>query len=136
MDSHVAMMALGRCFVASLIFLIFLLLLKDLVITRLLLELDNRSFQLVGDCDCFLSFQNGKRLEMYGRVGGFGHHFETRSYNRFQRTRFARSRVLYYSNGYATFNYDLLRLCGDIIPTPGPIPANSHALGVSLTPAA
>ena len=35
----------------------------------------------------------------------------------FQRIRFARSRVLYYSNGYATFNYELLRLCGDIIPT-------------------
>ena len=61
---------------------------------------------------------------MYGRVVGFGHHFETRSYNRFQRTRFARSRVLYYSNGYATFNYDLLRLCGDIIPTPGPTNEN------------
>ena len=42
----------------------------------------------------------------------------------FQRTRFARSRVLYYSNGYATFNYELLRLCGDIIPTPGP--TNEH----------
>lgn len=46
----------------------------------------------------------------------------------FQRTRFARSRVLYYSYGYATFNYELLRLCGDIIPTPGP--TNEHCCPV------
>ena len=51
----------------------FLLLLRDLVITRcFFLGLDNRSLQLVGDYDCFLSFRNGKRLEMCGRVGGFG----------------------------------------------------------------
>ena len=50
----------------------FLLLLRDLVITGLFLGLDNRSLQLVGDYDCFLSFRNGKRLEMCGRVGGFG----------------------------------------------------------------
>ena len=117
-------MALGRCFVASRIFLMFLLLLRDLVITGLFLGLDNRSLQLAGDYDWFLSFRNGKRLEMCGRVGGFGRHFDTRGCGGFQRTRFARSRVLYYSNGYATFNYELLRLCGDIIPTPGPTNEN------------
>ena len=118
-------MALGRCFLAPRIFLMFLLLLRDLVITRcFFLGLDNRSLQLVGDYDCFLSFRNGKRLEMCGRVGGFGCNFEARGCGGFQRTWSARSKVLYYSNGYARFNYELLCLCGDIIPTPGPTNEN------------
>ena len=38
----------------------------------------------------------------------------------FQRSRFSKSRILYYSKSVASFNCQFLRLCGDINPNPGP----------------
>ena len=36
-------------------------------------------------------------------------------------TRFGKSKINYYSNSDASFNYEYLRLCGDINPNPGPV---------------
>ncbi len=41
-------------------------------------------------------------------------------FTRFRRTGFARSRINYYFNSCASFNYELLCLCGDISSNPGP----------------
>ena len=53
-------------------------------------------------------------------IKGCGRHIGSFIFQRSRRTRFAKARIQYYANGYSTFNYEFLCLCGDIIPTPGP----------------
>ena len=37
---------------------------------------------------------------------------------------FTKSRVAFYSNCTATFNFNYIRLCGDVNPNPGPDPGS------------
>ena len=53
-------------------------------------------------------------------IKGCGRHIGSFIFQRSRHIRFAKARIQYYANGYSTFNYGFLCLCGDIIPTPGP----------------
>lgn len=46
------------------------------------------------------------------------------------RVRFRKSRVNYYSNSDASFNFEYLQLCGDVCPNPGPASPLFDALHV------
>ena len=53
-------------------------------------------------------------------IKGCGRHIGSFIFQHSRRTRFAKAIIQCYANGYSTFNYEFLCLCGDIIPTPGP----------------